>query len=55
LQITFTLALPETDEFLVEAKASRGKFQFDFPIKTTDKKDIKGQMGTKNNKVLLKT
>lgn len=50
-----TLELPETAEFLVEAKTSSGKFQSDFPIKTTDKKDIKGQVGTKNNKLLLKT
>lgn len=50
-----TLEFPETAEFLVEAKTSSGKFKSDFPIKTTDKKDIKGQVGTKNNKVSLKT
>ncbi|MCO1603790.1 DUF4097 family beta strand repeat-containing protein [Desulfosporosinus nitroreducens] len=50
-----TLELPETAEFLVEAKTSSGKFQSDFPINTTDKKDIKGQIGTKDNKISLKT
>nr|WP_315024518.1 DUF4097 family beta strand repeat-containing protein [uncultured Aminipila sp.] len=50
-----TLEIPEAAEFLVEAKTSSGKFKSDFPIKTTDKKDIKGQIGTKNSKVSLKT
>jgi len=50
-----TLEIPETAEFSVEAKTSSGKFQSDFPIKTIDKKDIKGQIGTKNNKVSIKT
>lgn len=49
------LEIPETAEFSVEAKTSSGKFQSDFPIKTIDKKDIKGQIGTKNNKISLKT
>lgn len=49
------LELPETAEFLAEAKISSGKFKSDFPFSTTDKKAIKGQIGTKNNKVSLKT
>ncbi|MCY6957649.1 DUF4097 family beta strand repeat-containing protein [Clostridium brassicae] len=50
-----TLELPDTAEFLIEAKTSSGNFKSDFPIKITDKKDINGQIGTKNNKVMLKT
>lgn len=49
------LELQETAEFLVEAKTSNGKFKSDFSISTTDKKDIKGQIGTKSNKISLKT
>jgi len=53
-----TLELPGTAEFLLEAQTSTGKFQSDFPIKLagyTDKRKIEGQMGTKDNKILLKT
>jgi DUF4097 and DUF4098 domain-containing protein YvlB len=53
-----TLELPSTAEFLIEAKTSSGKFQSDFPIKTvgnTNKKSIDGQIGMKNNKVVLQT
>lgn len=53
-----TLELPDTAEFLVEAKTSSGKFQSDFSIDTvgnTAKKKIEGQVGTKSNKVLLQT
>lgn len=50
-----TLELPETAKFFVEAKTSSGKFKSDFPINTTNKKDIRGQIGTKNNKISLKT
>lgn len=50
-----TLELPETAEFLVEANTSSGKFESDFPIKITDKKDIKGQIGMENNKISIKT
>jgi lia operon protein LiaG len=51
-----TLGLPSTAEFLIKAKTSSGKIQCDFPINMTgnnDKKNIEGQIGTKNNKVLL--
>ena len=53
-----TLALPSTAEFLIKAKTSSGKIQSDFPITMTgnnDKKNIEGQVGMKNNKVLLQT
>ncbi|BCZ49385.1 hypothetical protein psyc5s11_54520 [Clostridium gelidum] len=52
------LEIPSTAEFLIEATTSSGKFQSDFPINTagnTDKKKINGQIGMKNNKVLLQT
>lgn len=52
-----TLELPSIAEFLIEAQTSSGKFQSDFPINTTgntDKKKI-GQIGMKNNKILLQT
>ncbi|MCG8483703.1 MAG: DUF4097 domain-containing protein, partial [Clostridia bacterium] len=52
---SITLKLPNTAEFLLEAKTSSGSFQSDFPIKITDKKNINGQIGSKNNKVLLQT
>lgn len=52
---SITLELPSSAEFFIEAKTSSGNFQSDFPIKATDKKDIKGQIGTKNNQILLQT
>ena len=48
-----TLGLPEAAEFLLEIKTSSGKFKTDFPIVITDKKNIKGQIGEKNNKVSI--
>lgn len=53
-----TLELPRTAEFFIEAKTSTGRLQSDFPINTmgnTDKRKIEGQIGTKNNKVLIQT
>lgn len=53
-----TLELPETAEFLIDAKTNTGKIQFDFSINaegSIDKRKIEGQIGTKSNKVFLKT
>lgn len=53
-----TVELPGNAEFLMNAKTVTGKIQSDFPINTvgnTDKKQIVGQVGTKNNQVLLQT
>lgn len=53
-----TLELPNTAEFLVEAKTSTGNIHTDFPVETTrntDKKQILGEVGTKSNKVSLQT
>ncbi|MGO5072449.1 DUF4097 family beta strand repeat-containing protein [Clostridium sporogenes] len=53
-----TLELPRTAEFFIEAETSSGKFQTDFPIKmgeNTDKTNIRGEIGGKNNKVSIKT
>lgn len=52
-----TLELPNTAEFLVDAKTDTGKIQSDFPItkENTDKKQLVGQIGTKSNKVFLQT
>ncbi len=52
---SIVLELPSRAEFLLEAKTSTGSFECDFPIKITDKKNINGQIGSKNNKVLLQT
>lgn len=52
------LELPKTAEFFIEAETSSGKFQTDFPIKMaedTDKRNIRGEVGGKNNKVSIKT
>lgn len=52
------LKLPDTAEFLLDAKTSTGGLKSDFDVNTTDntdKKKIEGQVGTKNNKVSLKT
>ena len=49
------LELPDTAEFLVEAKTSSGDFKSDFPIQITNKKDVNGQIGTKKNKIMLQT
>jgi DUF4097 and DUF4098 domain-containing protein YvlB len=49
------LELPDTAEFLVEAKTSSGDFKSDFPIQITNKKDVNGQIGTKNNTIMLQT
>jgi len=50
-----TLELPETAEFMIEAKTSSGNFKSDFAIKITDKKDINGRIGTKKNEIMLQT
>lgn len=53
-----TVELPGNAEFLIDAKTTTGKIQSDFPINTvgnTDKKQIVGQVGTKNNQVSLQT
>jgi len=53
-----TLELPSSAEFLIKAKTSTGKIQSDFQINengSTDKKKIDGEVGTKNNKVILQT
>jgi lia operon protein LiaG len=53
-----TLELPNTAEFLIEAKTTSGKFQSGFPINMTEnsnKKNIEGRVGTKNNKILIHT
>jgi len=53
-----TLRLPETAEFLIEAKMTSGKFQSDFPIDmtgNTDKRNITGHIGTASNKVSIQT
>lgn len=53
-----TLELPGSAEFMVEAKTTTGNIQSDFAIPSAgniDKKQVVGQIGTKNNKVSLKT
>lgn len=49
-----TVELPGTAEFLLDANTSTGKIRCDFPINTAGKK-VEGQIGTKSNKVSLKT
>jgi hypothetical protein len=51
------LALPSTAEFLIEANTSSGKLEYDFPINMSENtgKKIVGQLGTKANKIFLKT
>lgn len=48
------LQLPATAEFLLEAKSSTGKLNSDFSV-TADSKKMSGQIGTKNNKIVLQT
>ncbi len=55
---SINLELPNSAEFLIDAKTSTGNVQSNFPIDTKlniDKKYIQGQIGTKNNKISLKT
>ncbi len=49
------LHLPGTAEFLLEANTSTGKLKSDFAVSTIDSKKMSGQIGTKGNKVVLKT
>lgn len=49
-----TLELPNTAEFLIDAKTSSGGLKSDFPISVAGKK-MEGQIGTKNNKISLQT
>ena len=53
---SITLELPSTSEFSINAKTVTGKIQSDFSMDTAgrvDKKNLEGQIGTKNNKVSL--
>ena len=53
-----TIELPSSAEFLLDAKTSTGGLKSEFVVNTTDntdKKKIEGQIGTKNNKISLKT
>ncbi len=49
-----TLQLPDTAEFMLDATTSSGKLKSDFNV-NTDCKKMMGQVGTKNNKVILKS
>jgi DUF4097 and DUF4098 domain-containing protein YvlB len=53
-----TLEIPGTGEFLFEIKTVTGKILSDFPVnseESIDKRKVKGQIGTKSNKVLIQT
>lgn len=52
---SITLRFPDTAEFSYEAKTSTGKLSSDFPINTEDSKKITGQIGAKNNQIILQT
>lgn len=51
---SITLQLPDTAEFLLEARTSTGKLQSDFPV-NIDSKKMMGQIGTKDNRIDLQT
>lgn len=53
---SIALGLPSAAEFYINAKVSSGKIDCDFPINLSEdsnKKNIDGQVGSKNNKVTL--
>lgn len=53
-----SLELPISAEFMVEARLNSGKFKTDFSMDTagdSGEKVIKGQVGTKDNPIILKT
>ncbi len=49
------LQLPGSAEFMLEASSSTGKLKSDFTVNTIENKKMAGQIGTKNNKVLLRS
>lgn len=52
---SITLGLPAAAEFLLKAKTASGSFKSEFPIEITDKKNVKGQIGTKRNEIMFQT
>jgi lia operon protein LiaG len=49
------LQLPDTAEFLLDAKTSTGKLQSDFPVNMDVGKKMAGQVGTVSNQIVLQT
>lgn len=52
---SLTLLLPDTAEFLLEAKTSSGKLKSDFTLSTIENKKMAGQVGLRSNQVVLKS
>ncbi|EPY2271861.1 DUF4097 family beta strand repeat-containing protein [Clostridium sporogenes] len=52
---SLALLLPDTAEFLLEANTLSGRLKSDFTLSTIENKKMAGQIGIKNNKVVLKS